>query len=756
MSIDRALLAVLAALFLVAPMARAAPPAAIGPVAAADQEVVVAGDVVRLRLPIALRSGVRVSQLYAEVTDVDFPTRRERRFFNAFSAKVNQGRNGRGPSVHLDVDTNPALPAGAYKVSMRVRLREPAAPRGRTVTLEVRIAAAQLKPPATVQITRTLPLHGDARVVVGPLVLRESTGRSRVTGIDLLAGAATTNAGEQRGGTITAQADQPISPGGRLAVPLQTSGGFPVGVANGTLTIDAHELASPVEVNYEIVTRRGKALLWLLLIGGVAAGWGTKEFLARRIARKERRAEGLELLRTLEDSRVQHPDATFDGKLLSLATRVETKLDGEPDPLKTVLEGVQTELAAAEKELSDRAAAVGARLAAARSAVEGGWTLPPRIAAVLQAAAPKLAALSSKLRDGYVGDVDEELRQLSLTLVRDLRGEFDRWRMAADGLALSTAGSSLAKAAPAVTAAATAAHTAIELVAGDRAAALATELEHIAAARAAIDDLLMELRLAIDVVVRQVLDAHGTDGPSAQAVSAAHAAMASALRDAGVQEPDRIAVPNQAREALETAMTAAIRAAQREHGGAAGVVDEALAKGDFAAAAKAAVLAAPGTGGEEVRQKSRAATAERSAGTVALEGGPLIRATHAPAVRSGRPASLTVGHRVTGRPAQALRETRKSLDLLRAVRDALLAAAVIVAGYLLFTDGWTGTTDDIVKVLAWAYGANVSAAFVTETLTRPAAPAPLAAPAAPAAPPAPAAPVAPAAPPAGGNPPVAA
>ena len=597
MSTERALLAIVVALLLIVPADAAAQKAAIGPVKRVEQAPVVRDDKLTLRIPISIRSGVRTKDLYAEITDVNLPGRRELGLFERFSARVEGARKGRGPAVLLDVDAREALPAGRYRVRIRVRRKKPAAPRARFVVVDVDIAAATVKQPDVVKIRRTVGLGGSEEDAGATLVLRESSLRSRIVSADVTAGAAATGDGAQADGSVT-QVDQAkeLPPGGRIEVPVTASGEFPIGTASGKLTVDAPELAAPVEIDYQVLSERSEKVLWLLLFAGVLLGYLTKVLLARWIEKQAAKGDANEVLAKIARSAKLHPDREFQESLRTLYADLELKLDGDATALSAAAGKARTDLKDAEDALATRAAAAAGKLAAARAEVSTSWTLPPEVQAVVDKDAAHLSRLSRKLQAGRVGEVQSELDERSQA---GLRAAFTRWREPAAAFVGSTATARLTAGREELRKAAGAATTAIEAVTG----AKATSLEQMHTARAAVESVRTQLASVADAVAREVSEVlEAADQPTAS-IRAAGRALARTLEAAAGHKPEALSPINIAREALEDAIEAAVTDALRAGNGDAAQVAARLKAGDFAAAARAAVNAqAAEQAAEEVRQ----------------------------------------------------------------------------------------------------------------------------------------------------------
>jgi hypothetical protein len=212
-----------------------------------------------------------------------------------------------------------------------------------------------------------------------------------------------------------------------VAEPVEWS--YPLGKMTGTFKLQAAELAAPVDVNVEVLTRWSRWLLLLLLIASIFLGWFTRTWLeGRRLVASARIAANQELEREKEILlSVRDPEYVARiGKII-----VGLKAGIGKDDAKSVIEATATAnqaVTAAVDEMSTKEKEARDFLTKVYDAVFGGELQTGEMQEFARTKIDEVSAIDAKLEKGVIGASRKEAETLAAAVPKDAQPVIYLWR----------------------------------------------------------------------------------------------------------------------------------------------------------------------------------------------------------------------------------------------------------------------------------------------------------------------------------------
>lgn len=668
-----------------------------------------------IRVPLVPRRGVAQSKLRAALLSASVGNRGDKSTFDAFNVSLRK-RHGtpRTRDLGLVISTDAKRPApgpGNYRI--RVVVIDPNKGTRQRLSFTIAIANATLNQPETIVINRTVnPFFGsDAEEVSIPL--RETSGKSAVSGLTLEVHPATSGA-DQASGTLKMKPQSVISAGRAGSATISASGSFPLGTSKGTAYLDARQIGPPMAVSYEVRSNPAKAWLLALLVLSVLLGWLTRFALKERKSAASLRIQGELLREQIAQAIARHGEGTFRRNMHDANATLAAQLrERRPKQLKEAIATAHSTLDTELKQLKTRADELAARLTKVTKLTSGTWSLPPGVAAVLADARARAVRANTELQNERVDQASELATGLDDSLAQRIAAPAREWREEAQSLvgllatpSWNAPGATDGKVHVAATAASTSL-TADALTATD--AKPEDLLAAVHAATNAVAVLLLAERVAAEALVVDMGHKLTDQAPPErlESIKAKGDELGEALEAAADHEPDQLSAVSAKLSGLGGELKAAIIQVAKDHGNDPSTLDGAFAGGDFQSALDAATAEA---GVESVEAAAVAPTARPVDGALLAFVSRLV----AP---SGPDASQSFAvHSVPVERPTPLELARREFERVRLVETLLLAIAVVAIGYLFFVDKWTGTTLNILEVFAWGYGAQITGDWVQTKL----------------------------------------
>lgn len=212
-----------------------------------------------------------------------------------------------------------------------------------------------------------------------------------------------------------------------VAEPVERS--YPLGKMTGTFKLQAAELAAPVDVNVEVLTRWSRWLLLLLLIASIFLGWVTRTWLeGRRLVAAARIAANQELERVTEILRSVRDPEYVDriGKIIEGLKRGIGKDDAKSvteatEKANQAVTAVVDEMSTKEKEARDF-------LTKVRDAVFGGELQTGEMQEFARTKIDAVSTINAKLEKGVIGASRKGAEALATAVPQDAQPVIDLWR----------------------------------------------------------------------------------------------------------------------------------------------------------------------------------------------------------------------------------------------------------------------------------------------------------------------------------------
>jgi hypothetical protein len=678
-----AAVAALAALVVAAPV-DAAPPL-IKLLAGDTREIYVDRNAVNVGFPVELPARAHANRIATTVIAVTLGSRSDLRLKNAFHARLKPPVRAGTALLLVRVGLRPALEAGTYHLLITAagNVGKPKRKRAQRLSVSIVVPAGKLEVPKTLTIEKTLSVFGIGGSTESPkLQLRETSSQSRLSRIYVAQIGAASEASRATSSSIQFDPARNVGPGSsrRIGYKLNGTAFDHVGTVTGSGTVRAAELSSPVAFDYVVNVRYSTDLIFLLAALGLVTGFLVRILLQRIIdvSRARQAAADLEL-------RIENAEHDGDELLRHDLRAARTALAPAFDFWRSA-GAVEQNVNDAEKIYREAVAAYAKRTREAldRQAtlsriIDTPWTLPRELDPAFTTARNSLAKTKQLLDDGTTDVAADEQQAAETALKHAVADAAAGWQDDAEGLFVATEMSPPppAQLRDAIARAVKKARASAQQIPS----APAAELKDVLAAfdQAVRDfDKLRPLLAAIEAEVRAVR----SRVPSAAATLDA---ALEGLVDAVGDQRDEPALVKQRYTAVMTALDDAVS----QNGG-----DEALREeGRYADALKSKVPTALGS----------SATAPAAAAAIL----PLALDAPGPSL-PGNDTSVVVLQALP--PARVLqRRIASTLAAAWFLQWLVLSALFVALSYVLFSDGWTGTWQQMVSVFLWAFALDVSA-----------------------------------------------
>ncbi|NTX04119.1 hypothetical protein [Myxococcus sp. CA040A] len=682
---------------------------------------------------VRLPDKVTAVQVNATVQAVTPGLQVEERLLGKLHAEVVPSADAKRTDLRLDVALDESLSAGTY--GLKVQLTYPgtdAQGKQTTVLQDVDLslvlpAATLLLPPRLVLevVDGEAPEHAEFRlmntsvlsrlsidsVAHGSLPLNGGKAAAGQLGLDFRARDAAKFAS-----TLTLGVGQPAYARALIEQP------FPLGSTSGSLRISAKELASAVELPYEVRVRRGYGWLFFVAFLGVVAGNGLR-WAFTHIEELGKARETLdEQLERLRKARAQHQDATFHGEVdKALGLIAAAFISGRTKALVHVFDASEKIFQAALGQLQSTKEQLVARNKVLAEVAGALYGLPAGLKRGVSALSLSLPSIARLLDADNVTEAGTLLAGLESELNRHLEIEGRAWstRVADLLVAQTTVDAVLKEASPGL--ARTEVKTAVESFASTSASvALKERLTLLDGAwqKVAKFTRLMTSHMVAELAAARAALA-GVDSPcepGARAVAQVSSELAWMQKTHGGTEPEQVLeymqseVPERFLNALLGCMRGTTSDAQKE-------VSTLVDKATYVEAAKLAIAKT---------SKSLTASAEgviKGAHDSLPFGAPILASARSP---DSQEPSMTRGFAawslrtdvLGGAPLPLRMDVTRYWELARLgvlLFMGLLLSAVTTA---LFADNWIGTWEDVMKVFVWASALDLTATSITNTLSK--------------------------------------
>ncbi|MBV9925264.1 MAG: hypothetical protein JOZ96_09640 [Acidobacteria bacterium] len=623
-----------------------------------------------------------------------------------------------------------ALGQGTYELLIEMQTGQPEPD---LVKLSLKLSAATLEVPASLSVRQDAPFWGEPDTTGALLLTEKSGGKTRLTDITVKQVGITGGVDETTTAELQFGAPHDLGPSLTARAPVTLSSAFPLGKTNGRLMITSPQLAQPLTASFEVVTRRPRWVIVAGIIIGLLFSYLVRTWSVRRIALNEARVGARAAAATLAKEMALRPDAEFKRRVKP----EQQKLEGitartTAAEIKKFVDEANAALTGAVQDFEQRRSAALDILDPLKRLTEASSQLPAGLAAPLAESRKVVEEAGRKIEgNDIVGAkkiLDDEVSGLGERLGRAVSD----WRLETKAFL-----SALANVAPLLPSDSSAGLTqelatlqltlsdTIELTdAGATVQKIESMLGALRTARVKVRELvagtqllLRSSRASIEKVTPEKAALAGLDVPQPKKVTAlieSFDRLAASLA-ASVEQPKAGAealpgalndLKTQWREALLAQVTADA-AAQKAAG-------DLFAANRYVEATEVVARSLPPKRmsdtllGETETTSALAASRRLKAG--GLKVGEILDAL---AGVGGRDLpGLTVLHTVRERSIPTRLDSLQvpslgELLLLKWVRFVIAAAIITAAGYLVFMDR-TGTLLDLLGIIGWAFGMNVS------------------------------------------------
>ena len=363
------------------------------------------------------------------VLDVSLAGIRRTDLIGSFTPKWEKnGPKGRPTAILIAV--SPALTrTGVYDLLLDIRPASP--PRTEYLKVQIEHAAARLQvpPKITVRMYRGPWWHYDK----SKLELLELSRLSPVSRPRVVWSASPTLGTLPVAGTLEfpafAEEGFRIGAGESKALNYKLGGHFPAGTVNGSLQISADELAEPVTLNYEVITRYWTGFIVIYTLLGLAASMVLKVVLKNRIQLGEARQKASQLHQRLRMESSRYADAelrrAINQKLDALSGAIQST---DVEAIEKARQDLETAWRDALQFLATRREKAQKALDDIRAITDNYWTLPAGLSKQVMDARECAEQAKSLLANDDVSGADMKIGDLGHTLGSNLRATAVAWQ----------------------------------------------------------------------------------------------------------------------------------------------------------------------------------------------------------------------------------------------------------------------------------------------------------------------------------------
>lgn len=678
---------------------------------------VVNSKTLTLRIPLLVRHDVSVKHLETALDDVELPGRREAVVFDAFKVAVAPATANpdHTATIFLTVDESTPLAPGAYRVRFTVFSDRPSGLR--RLAVDVNLTAPQLAVPPTVYINNTVH-QPESSTESSRLVLRETSGRARLTGLSIVQVQGPQSVDQSTDGTVVVAKPPTVLPGQSGVADISLKGKFPLGTSTGELEVYSPQLAAPVPIAFQVETRAWKLYLVLAIVAGVAFGFITRVWLAQRIERGKARVQAYGLLAQMEQERRHFVDPAFGNDLEGAAQKLERVLQaGTGQEITTAFKAAQRELAEAQNKLKASTGKTAGQLAKMEQTLCRSWVVPAQINDLVTDGRRALQSARGQLEAGDVQGATNAIDNLETRLSANIQEAGSRWRAEATKLVESLQEAQpgvLGNASPSLSASTQTANTLIEETVADNPTAKIEEvLTRFHNAVASLTAVLNQLPPIVELQTRRTIELLNpalTDNDRATLAEGANRLSETLKRADATEAATFQPVENTLCELSERLARVILKHATRKRT----TVQKTLEHGDFIEAAGLVAHTQPA-------QTSSAEAGSFSAPIVAIKMTASLARASAEMAGAEPPHQEPTADVPTQSfaPAAEAMQVRAIGELARDQRlqTVLIGIVVVLVGYLVRTDNFVGTTGDFLGAFGWGYTADITTAFVITSLS---------------------------------------
>lgn len=400
---------------------------------ATAQEFLDNENIVKMSIPVIL-DNVPAQGVTVRLVAVGLDKRYEERIKAAFELdsklQLPDPSSKTVANLSLDVNTIKAATQGTYNLLIEAESGNTGKP---TQTLELQIVhpPAKLRPIDKIAVVQTVTPFFGAEVRGEPLILREDSGLSRITGINIqpleffggIARRATS-------GSISFAKDSlAIPPRESGTLGYQLTGSFPLGTTSGIVRLTAPQLTEAFPIKFEVETRRPGWLIIPLILLGLVLGYFLRICLKKIEDLNQKRLEAMNLLRQFQEAKENNQDEDFKTEIAENEKALKRARDGSDIQVLTqAITGGTAALKTALDNLKTRRENILTTIKGLSGLLTGVWFLPREIKRVLEQAGNKMEQISPLIGKDNIKEANDVLADILRTMGDKLNEALNEWK----------------------------------------------------------------------------------------------------------------------------------------------------------------------------------------------------------------------------------------------------------------------------------------------------------------------------------------
>lgn len=336
---------------------------------------------------------------------------------------------GRHWTLDLTIDGGLLPPAGTFSVHLTIsgkQVRAGAFTQALTVQLVRPYAALRLT--GTFLATRELSLVGAVDTACDGVTLTETSHRFDALQLSSAKPAPSIQSGTRIAVSVVPTLPERIERGKSAKISCSVEGTTSPGTATGTIVVSGAGLAAPVDVPFEIRTRRTVAWLVLTMVAGLAVGWVLRVGVKDAVARNRARLDVAEALRRVDATIDACADVAAADKLKKLRAELAMLLqEKDPGAAAKKLAAIQDAIDATRRDLDGRLTTVRSAIDASRAVLKRLENLPGSLATAAGKAASAVTQAEQVLASGDARTAQDLLSKADAVIAETLSVSAVQW-----------------------------------------------------------------------------------------------------------------------------------------------------------------------------------------------------------------------------------------------------------------------------------------------------------------------------------------
>ena len=323
--------------------------------------------------------------------------------------------------LNISIHNQPALDQGKYHLIFNIIKGKPTSI-PEVFTIDFIVKPASIAPIANLIIFRVqefpflpykpshIPLtifETSRNAILSPVVIRELT-LTDAKGANIPVGVSFLNL------------DQGVAAGKQNGFDYNVIGDPSVGIVSGNFEINAPQLSTPVQFKVDIITKKGGAWIFLIILAGLLLGYATRILLDNILKLNKARKEVAELASLLDVEKQNRPDDAFGQSINNLQKTLNDAGNSNTAKISKAIADVNSGLAEAIAKFNIDMANFQTKLKSFSHTLTGIWHVPADVETALLVASTSLSKANDFIIQNNLFAGEKALENLNMELAASL------------------------------------------------------------------------------------------------------------------------------------------------------------------------------------------------------------------------------------------------------------------------------------------------------------------------------------------------